>query len=152
MGARRERRLLETAAPMMQPGETPEVIAMAKVGSLRKVLGRHFALAAATAVLSGGTMFSITTQRELYLLLTDRQLLFFEADAYTGGPGKALFGVPRTHVAITEPKRGVLVKFELHINGWDQAMTLSMPPFPPSLRKKGMQLVALLPRLQPAAG
>ncbi len=36
---------------------------MAKVGSLRKVLGRHFALAAATAVLSGGTMFSITAQR-----------------------------------------------------------------------------------------
>ncbi|MEU4254551.1 hypothetical protein AB0F15_44910 [Amycolatopsis sp. NPDC026612] len=79
-------------------------------------------------------------------------LLFFEADAYTGGPGKALFGVPRTHVAITEPQRGFLVKFELYIHGWEQAMTLSMPPFPPSLRKKGRQLVALLPRLQPTAG
>lgn len=150
MGARRERRLLETATPMMQPGETPEVITMAKVGSLRKVLGEHFALSIATAVLSGGTMFSLTTQRELYLLLTDRQLLFFEADAYTGGPGKALFGVPRTHVAITEPKKGFLVKFELYIHGWDQAMTLSMPPIPPSLRKKGLQLLARLPRV-PAA-
>ncbi|MEU0796995.1 hypothetical protein ABZ342_43630 [Amycolatopsis sp. NPDC005961] len=120
---------------------------MAKVGSLRKVLGEHFALSIATAVLSGGTMFSLTTQRELYLLLTDRQLLFFEADAYTGGPGKALFAVPRTHVAITEPKKGFLVKFELYIHGWDQAMT---PPIPPSLRKKGLRLVAGLPRVQAA--
>ncbi|MBE1501012.1 hypothetical protein H4696_008112 [Amycolatopsis lexingtonensis] len=150
MGARRERRLLETAAPMMQPGETPEVIAMAKVGSLRKVLGEHFALGIATAVLSGGTMFSITSQRELYLLLTDRQLLFFEADVHTGGPGKALFGVPRTHVAITEPKGGFLVKFELRIHGWDQVLTLSMPPFPPSMRKKGLRLIAGLPRLEHA--
>ncbi|WP_218177728.1 hypothetical protein [Amycolatopsis australiensis] len=124
---------------------------MAKVGSLRKVMGEHFALSIATAVLSGGTMFSLTAQRELYLLLTDRQLLFFEADPYTGGPGKALFGVPRTHVAITEPTSGFLVKFELFVHGWDQAMTLSMPPLPPSLRKKGLRLVAALPRVPAAA-
>jgi hypothetical protein len=151
MGSRRERRLLETAAPMLQPGETPEVITMAKVGSVRQIFGHGVALGLATAVLSGGTMFSITTQRELYLLLTDRQLLFFEADAYTGGPGKVLSAVPRGHVAITEPTSGFLVKFELRVHGWDRALALSMPPLPPSMRKKGLRLVAGLPRLQPAS-
>ncbi|GAB3133995.1 hypothetical protein GCM10027258_04060 [Amycolatopsis stemonae] len=150
MGSRRERRLLELAAPMMQPGETPEVISMAKVGSVRQVFGEGVALGLATAVLSGGMLFSITTQRELYLLLTDRQLMFFEADPSTGGPRKALFGVPRGQVAITEPTSGFLVKFELYVQGWDRALTLSMPPIPPSMRKKGLRLLAGLPRLQAA--
>ncbi|WP_329055284.1 hypothetical protein OG738_17775 [Amycolatopsis sp. NBC_01488] len=150
MGSRRDRRVLELAAPMMQPGETPEVISMAKVGSVRQVFGESVALGLATAVLSGGTMFSITAQRELYLLLTDRQLMFFEADPSTGGPRKALLGVPRGQVAITEPTGGFLVKFELHVHGWDRALTLSMPPIPPSMRKKGLRLLAGLPRLQAA--
>ncbi|MDT7801833.1 MAG: hypothetical protein QOI78_5266 [Actinomycetota bacterium] len=151
MGSRRERRLLETAAPMLQPGETPDVIGMVKVGSTKKAVGRSVALGVATAVLSGGTMYSITTQRELYLLLTDRQLLFFEADAYTGGPGKALFAVPRGYVAITEPKGGFLVKTELRIHGWDQVLRLTVAPLPPSMRKKSLRLLAGLPRLQVAA-
>ena len=150
MGARRERRLIESAAPMMTPGERPELIVMAKVGSMRKALGSHLALSVATAVLSGGTMYSISTQAAVYILLTDRQVLFFEQDHYTGGPGKFHFAVPRQYVAITEPISGTFYRFEFYVHGWNEALELRVPPLPPSNRRKGAEFTRTFPHFMPA--
>jgi hypothetical protein len=146
MGARRERRLLETAAPLMHPGEAVHLIAMAKVGSLSTTVGKSVVAGVVTGVLTGGAVMVGFVQSSAYIVLTDRQLLFFEADPHTGGPGKHLFGMSRELVTTTEPKVGVFVKMRLNVQGWDKALALTFPPLPPSVRKGGIQFANALPR------
>lgn len=150
MGARQERRLLENAAPLMRPDEEVALVAMAKVGSVRQAAARSVAYGVAVGVLSGGTMLAFGVQAEVYLVLTDRQLLFFRS--HNGTPGKHLFSAPRAFVAITEPKAGFLYKFHLYVQGSDEVLALTVPPLPPRLRKRGEALAALLPRIVPAHG
>ena len=150
MGARRERRLIKSAEPMMQPGERPELIMMAKVGSVKQAFAKQLALGVATAVLSGGAMYALSSQAAVYVLLTDRQVLFFEQDHYTGGPGKFHFAVPRQFVAITEPQSGFFYKFDFYVHGWREGLELAVPPLPPSNRRKGPEFARAFPRLAPA--
>jgi hypothetical protein len=145
MGARQERRLLENAAPLMRPDERVELVAMAKIGSVKKSVGKSIAYGVAVGVLSGGTMMAFSTQAEAYIVLTDQQILFFRS--HTGTPGKHIVSVPRAYAAITEPKSGFLLKFQLHVQGWDQALALTVPPLPPSLRKRGVAFTQLMPRI-----
>jgi hypothetical protein len=149
MSARRERRLIANAAPMMQPGERPELIIGAKVGSVKQAFGKQVALGLATAVLSGGAMYALSSQAAVYVLLTDRQVLFFEQDHYTGGPGKFHFAVPRQYVAITEPQSGFFYKFDFYVQGWHEGLELAVPPLPPSNRRKGAAFAGAFPRLSP---
>ncbi|WP_410622715.1 hypothetical protein [Amycolatopsis sp. cmx-8-4] len=149
MGARQERRLLENAAPFMRAGEQVELVAMAKVGSVAKSVGKSVAFGVAVGVLSGGTMMALPVQAEAYVVLTDRQILLFRS--YSGSPGKHIFGAPRHLVAITEPKSGFLLKFQLYVQGWNQDLALTVPPLPPSLRKRGVALTGLLPRIVPVS-
>ncbi len=145
MGARQERRLLESAAALMRPDERVELVAMAKIGSVKKAVGKSIAYGVAVGVLSGGTMMAFSTQAEAYIVLTDQQILFFRS--HTGAPGKHILSIPRGYAAITEPKSGFLLKFQLHVQGWNQALALTVPPLPPSLRKRGVAFTQLLPRI-----
>jgi hypothetical protein len=59
--------------------------------------------------------------------------------------------VAGAYAAITEPKAGFLLKFQLHVHGWPEALALTVPPLPPRLRKRGIALTQLLPRVVPAS-
>ncbi|MEV6644337.1 hypothetical protein [Amycolatopsis sp. NPDC051371] len=87
---------------------------------------------------------AFSTQAEAYVVLIDQQILF---RSHAGAPGKHLLSVPRAYAAITEPKSGLLLKFQLHVHGWTEALALTVPSLPPGLRKRGVALTQLLPRV-----
>ena len=90
-------------------------------------------------------MMVLSTQAEAYIVVTDHQILLFRSHA--GTPGKHILSIPRAYAAITEPKSGLLLKFQLHVRGWDQALALTVPPLPPRLRKRGVAFTQLMPRI-----
>ncbi len=124
---------------------------MAKVGSfpVKKNLAAGAAAVAIGAAL-GGTAIIAFAQSETYMLLTDRQLLFFAANRQTGAPGKHRAGVPREAVKPTVVKDGLFLSILLNIEGADKEIRLKFAPLPPSGRKLGRQLVASLQSGAPA--
>ena len=129
----------------MGPGEQTQIIAVAKVGSfpVKKNVAAGAAAVAISVALGGGVIMAFTP-RETYMLLTDRQLLFFGADQHTGGPDKFLFGIPRRIIRPTVLKSGLIYDVRLDVEGSDKAIRLKFPPIPPSGKKLGQQLVASL--------
>ena len=82
-------------------------------------------------------------------MLTDRQLLFFEAVRATGGPGKHLASFRRETVTCTEPTSralGLFVRVSIGAAGLSQPLRFTFPPLPPALRAQGRHLAAALPR------
>jgi hypothetical protein len=131
----------------MQVDETVVLTAGAKVGSLSKTAAKTAVASVVVGAVTGGAFMVGFVQRAVYIVLTDRQLLLFEADPYTGGPGKHLVSLPRELVTTTEPKVGMLfTKIQLNVRGWDQGLALTFPPIPPSARRLGIQLANALPR------
>jgi hypothetical protein len=156
MGNRRNQKLIKAASPRMQQGEQVELIAIAKLGSAAAAATRTVvASAAATAVvgiLGGGAGFVGFARREVYIVLTDRQVLFFEAVRSTGGPGKYLASFPRQLAVGSEPKSsglGLFTKFSITVNGLDQPIRLTVAPLPPSNRRRARELADILAH-QPA--
>jgi hypothetical protein len=153
MGNRRNQKLISAASARMEPGEQVELTALAKLGSGTTAAARTVvAAAAATAVLGimgGGVGFGGFARRELYIVLTDRQVLFFEAVRATGGPGKHLASFPRHLTASSEPESsglGLFLKFRVIVEGLDQPVRLTVPPLPPSNRARARQLATALAR------
>jgi hypothetical protein len=159
MANRRNRKLITAASARMVPGEEVELIAMAKLGSTAAVTARTVAASAAAAavagVLGGGVGFVGFARRELYIVLTDRQVLFFEAIRQTGGPGKHLASFPRQLTISSEPQSsglGLFTKFTITSQGLDQPLQLTVPPLPPSNRARARQLALSLTRQAAPAG
>ena len=143
----RRRKVLRAAGPLMQPGERAEIIALAKVGTVPvKKNVASFAVSVAVNAALGGTVFVAFAPSETYMLLTDRQLLFFASNRQTGGPGPHRASIPREAITPTVLKDGLFVDVRLDINASDKAIRLRFPPLPPSSRKAGRQLVAALER------
>ena len=156
MGNRRNQKLISAASARMEPGEQVELIALAKLGSGTAVATRTVvATAAATVALGmmgGGVGFGGFVRRELYVVLTDRQALFFEAVRATGGPGKHLASFPRHLTSSSEPASsglGLFIKFTITVKGLDQRLKLTVPPLPLSNRAQARELATALAR--PAA-
>jgi len=129
----------------VQPGEQAEVIAMAKVGSYP--LKANLALGAAAVVAGaalGGGVITLFAQSETYMLLTDRQLLFFATNRQTGAPGKYRASIPREAITPTVLKGGLFFNVRLDVAGSDKEIRLKFPPLPPSAKQLGRQLVASL--------
>ena len=149
----RQRKVISTAGPLMEPGEQPQLITMAKLGST-PAIGKTVATAVAVGVaasLAGAhpVGFFGFSQREVYILLTDRQVIFFEAVRATGAPGKYLASYRRDQIVCMEPRSsalGLFMKLEMAAPGMDGPLKLSMPPLPPSTRTAARQLAAALPR------
>jgi len=153
MGNRRNQKLIAAASARMEPGEHVELTAVAKLGSgTAAAAGTVVATAAAAAVLGmmgGGVGFGGLARRELYIVLTDRQVLFFEAVRATGGPGKHLASFPRHLTTSSEPKSsalGLVVKFRIVVKGLDKPIRLTIPPLPTSNRRSARQLATVLAR------
>ncbi|WP_190025167.1 hypothetical protein [Streptomyces hiroshimensis] len=83
--------------------------------------------------------------RQMYVVLTDRRLLFFDASTSTGKPGKMLMELPRPYVAAAEPRKGMFgltLVTELAVAGQNQGLK---PAFPTACRAEGRQLTGVLP-------
>lgn len=143
----RRKKVLRTAEPHIRPGERAEIIAMAKVGSfpVKKNLAAGAAAVAIGAAL-GGSVIVAFAPSETYMLLTDRQLLFFAANRQTGGPGEYRAGVPRAAIRPSVVKDGLMLTVRLGIEGSDKEILLKFPPLPPSGKRLGRELVASLER------
>jgi hypothetical protein len=147
MNSKHRARLLAAAEPLLQPSERVEVTGLAKVGKA-PVKANTAALAAsvtAGAVLGVGVAFA---QRETYLVLTDRRLIFFAALGVYG-PGKYQGSLARETITPTVLKDGVFVKLQLDSTGADAPIRLTFPPMPPSLRVHGRALAAALASTAP---
>jgi hypothetical protein len=129
----------------MESGEQAQLIAVAKVGSFpvkKNVVAGAVAVAIGAAL--GGGVIMAFAPAETYMLLTDRQLLFFAANRQTGGPGKYLFGIPRQAIRPTVLADEFYFDVQLDIEGSDKGIRLKFPPLPPSGKKLGRQMIASL--------
>jgi hypothetical protein len=158
MGNRRDQTLIKAASLLMERGEQVELTAIAKLGSGAAAATRTVVATAAAAavvgIMGGGVGFVGFARREVYIVLTDRQVLFFEAVRSTGGPGKHLASFPRQLAASSEPKSsglGLFTKFSINVQGLDQPVQLTVPPLPPSNRSRARELADILAHQSAAA-
>ncbi|MDQ0684312.1 hypothetical protein QFZ66_005192 [Streptomyces sp. B4I13] len=142
LNARRNRQLLECAAPLLLEGEQVELTSLAGVGS---VSARRQALtAAAVGVLSAGTVMATVTPRPLYVVLTDRRLLFFDGNR-GGRPGGLVLNLPRPYVSAGGSKKaflGLQYVTHLSVSGQEKALKVT---FPVQHRADGPRFVSGLP-------
>jgi hypothetical protein len=124
------------------PGESVVAASYANIGNVS--LGKQFAQAAATAVLTAGLLSVRTKPRPSYLVVTDHRLLILDASAFTGGPTKTVnFAIPFQRIGgVTEPKRGVATIVHLMIEGRDKALRIQ---FPRAAREDGDKVLQSLP-------
>ena len=150
MGKRRDNRLRESAEKQMRPGEAVELTAIAKLGetgaAVTKTVVGSAAAAVVAAAITGGVGFVGFARREIYLVLTDQQLLFFEAIRQTGAPGKHLASFPRETVTVSDFKDGALF-LNVHLAIQDNdSLRLTFPPIPRSNRLRGRAFTEALPK------
>lgn len=150
----RRQKLLAKAAEVMLPGDTPELTAMAKLGNVAARAADSALIGVATgavvAALGGGVGFVGLSQREVYIVLTTRQVIFFASIPSTGGVGNHLASFDRTRVSVDEPRGSLFVRYRFMAEGFEAPVQLTFPPIPPSLRRRGRLLAAALPRPRPS--
>jgi hypothetical protein len=151
MGGARTRRLIETAGQHMAPGEQVQLTTLAKLGSAPVAVGAGMAVAGSlvVAALGGGGGFAGMVRQSVYIVLTDRQLMFFQARRDTGAPGKHLASFSRAGVTCGEATSsglGLFVNVRISAEGMDRPVRLQFPPIPGRLRKEGRELAAALAR------
>ncbi len=120
------RRINTAVEPILEPGETVEVAAVAQLG---KVTARkQVAVAAAAIVISGGMMGAFVVQRKAGIVLTSRRLLVLEANQATGRfTGKVLTAVTRDQLR-ARPSRSLLtLAYEITDTEGTAAVRLSFP-------------------------
>jgi hypothetical protein len=80
-----------------------------RVGSVS--VKRKVTTAAAAAALSGGVLIVNGRPRGMHIVLTDRRILFFDADVSSDGqPGKHLMTVPATKSRCQRPRGRLRVR------------------------------------------
>lgn len=144
MNEKRRQLLLEGAAPLLEADEKVEITTIANVGSVsvkKKVL-----TAAAAGIATGGLVTANVRPRQMYVILTDRKILFFDADTASGRPGTHMATLSREGVSSTEPKSamlGLALGIELSIAGQERDLKIV---FPKPSKEEGHQFAASLPR------
>jgi len=144
MKAKLEQQLLAVAKPVLLDREQVQLMTFARVGSVSAK--RKLATAATAAALTGGILIVNVRPRGMYVVLTDRRLLFFDGDkASLGRPGKHLMTLPREQITASAPKGkafGLAVQVELTVAGQDKNLKIL---FPKPSREDGRQFTGLLP-------
>jgi hypothetical protein len=144
LNGRRRRQLLETATPLLIQGELVELTTLANVGSVS--VRKQALTAAVVGVLTAGTVLATVRPRQMYIVLTEQRLLFFDGSTATGKPGKLLINLPRPYVSVSEPRKGLLgltLVTQLSVAEQDKGLKLS---FPTPCRAEGRQFAAALPK------
>ncbi|HZU58407.1 MAG TPA: hypothetical protein VFA06_21185 [Actinocrinis sp.] len=144
MNDKRRQLLLDAAAPLLEADEKVEITTIANVGSVsvkKKVL-----TAAVAGIATGGLVTANVRPRQMYVILTDRKILFFDADTSSGRPGKHMATLSREGVSSTEPKSamlGLALGIELSIAGQERDLKIV---FPKPSKEEGQQFAVSLPR------
>ncbi|MFF4364504.1 hypothetical protein [Streptomyces sp. NPDC001594] len=142
LNVKRRRQTLDAVTPLLAHGESVELVTCANVGSVS--VRRQVATAVVVGVFSAGTMTASVRPRQMYIVLTDRRLLFFDASTSTGRPGRLLMDLPRPYVSAGVPRKGMLgltLVTELVLAGQDQGLKLA---FPTPCRTEGRQFTEAL--------
>lgn len=141
----REQKLVSAAGPYLAPGEAVLHWSPMKVGSVRGNAVKSVATAAATAVLTAGTVAVMRRQAQAYVMLTDRrQLLLFEVGALAGSPGRLLGQLPAGTWRAHDVGMGALfAKARIALADQDDVQ-LTVAPLPPAYRSRGRALLAAL--------
>lgn len=142
LNAGRKRQTFEAATPLLSEGERVELITCANVGSVSA--RRKVATAVVVGLASAGTLIASVRPRQMYIVLTDRRLLFFDASTSTGRPGQMLMNFPRTYASAGVPSKGMFgltLVTELALAGQDRGLKLA---FPTPCRAEGRQLAESL--------
>jgi len=140
LNQKRVQQIQDVAASSLELGERIEVVTAASVGTVsvkKKVL-----TAAAAGIATGGLLMVSVRPRRMYVVSTDRRLVFFDADTASGKPGKLLMILPKANVTASEVKRGLMtLKAMLSVDGQDQAVRVM---FPKPCRDEGTQILGTL--------
>jgi hypothetical protein len=125
MQQRLQTRAFERVTQMLQPGEEPIVAARAQVGQFSS--GRFGAVVKGGLALQGGMAAAVLANRQQFVVLTDRRLIFL-AQTIFGGPGRKVLGeVPREHVALAEATIGVVSLVRIAFGAQGDGVALTFP-------------------------
>jgi hypothetical protein len=144
MNKKLEAKAFDRVKPLFQPGEEPLTATRAQVGKFAS--GRLSAVVRATAAAEGGLVGgALMANRNQFVVLTNRRLIFLNT-TFMGGPGKKVLGeVPAGQFSLAEAKMGLvsLVRIAFAAEGDGVALTF------PRVDKKNAE--ALAAALQPTA-
>jgi hypothetical protein len=133
-------RIIKAATPLLEQGETIEVATVAGVGTVSAK--RQIATAAVTAVLSAGMVTAVTYAKKRPMVLTNRRLLFLEANELTGRPlEKLVAAVPREGLRARRGRALLWLVYDLIDTAGGGVLRLS---FPLPNRKAGHQIAQSL--------
>lgn len=133
-------RIKKAATPLLQPGESIEVATVAAVGKVSAK--RQIATAAITAIVTAGTVTAVAYAPKRPMVLTNRRLLFLDANELTGRPQEKLVGELNREGLRAQRQRALLwLKYDLIDNSGAAVVRLS---FPVPARKAGNQIAGAL--------
>jgi hypothetical protein len=133
-------RIKKAATPLLQPGEVIEVATVAAVGKVSAK--RQIATAAITAIVTAGTVTAVAYAPKRPMVLTNRRLLFLDANELTGRPQEKLVGELNREGLRAQRQRALLwLKYDLIDNSGAPVIRLS---FPVPNRKAGHQIAGAL--------
>lgn len=133
-------RIKKAATPLLEPGESIEVATVAAVGKVS--VKRQIATAAITAILTAGTVTAVAYSKKRPTVLTNRRLLFLDANEMTGRPKEKLVGEISRDGLRAQRQRGLLwLKYDLIDSTGSAVVRLS---FPVPARKAGNQIAQAL--------
>lgn len=135
-----QERIKKAATPLLEPGEVIEVATVAAVGKVSAK--RQIATVAVTAILSAGTVTAVAYAPKRPIVLTNRRLLFLDANEITGRPQEKLVGAIAREGLRAQRQRGILWrKYDLIDNRGAAVLRLS---YPLPNRKAGDQIADAL--------
>ena len=133
-------RIKKAATPLLEPGEVIEVVTVAGIGKVSP--RRQIATVAVAAILSAGTVTAVAYSPKRPVVLTNRRLLFLDANEITGRPLEKLVGALPREGLRAQRQRGLLwLKYDLIDNTGAPVVRLS---FPVPNRSAGHQMAAAL--------
>jgi hypothetical protein len=154
MNNRRTQQLIQKAAPLMQPGEKPELGLLVKLNPMSTAGKTAMAVAGSVALVAAGAAggFVGVSSRPRYVLLTDRQLMVFDVAPVTNGPGRHLGSYSRERLTAWPVRRsGVLLKMRLDVAGLNKALMVVAAPLPPVGQRRLRELATALGAVEIAA-
>jgi len=133
-------RITKAATPLLEAGEVIEVATVAAVGQVS--VKRQIATAAVTALLTLGTVTAVTSAKKRPVALTNRRVLFLDANDLTGRPiGKVVGALNREGLRAQRQRALVWRKYDLIDGTGTPVVRLS---FPLPNRKAGDQIAQAL--------
>ena len=133
-------RIKKAATPLLEPGELIEVATVAAVGKVSAK--RQIATVAVTAILTAGTVTAVAYAQKRPMALTNRCLLFLDANELTGRPLEKLVGAIAREGLRAQRQRALLWrKYDLIDSTGAAVVRLS---FPLPNRKAGDQIATAL--------